>query len=299
MERVNSLLNISKQIIWPIYLISIRIFVIIAGGFIFHLLSFEKSYAQADYTILVKDSACVHGSFRNFYTDAMGNVYFQMANDAIMKTSSQGDSVGLFNDVRRFGKLETVDVSNPLKLVLFYKDFGSFVVLDRFLKLRNSVELRLAGILQPTAVAQSYDNNYWVFDAVENKLHKIDDHGQKAFSTPDFRLLFSERFVPQAILDDNTRLYLYDSSYGWMLFDYYGAFLQKIPAPGWQHIQISENKLCGLYSGKWQEYDYKTFTCSTLTLPVHLMTSSKIVKTNNVWKVLAGSGLCSYKFSIE
>ena len=32
----------------------------------------------------------------------------------------------------RYGKIAYIDVSNPLKILLFYQEFGTIVTLDRF-----------------------------------------------------------------------------------------------------------------------------------------------------------------------
>ena len=52
------------------------------------------------------------------------------------------------------------------------------MVLDRFLNIRNTIDLRQSGIFQVSAVAQSYDNNIWVFDDLDSKIKKIDDRVQ-------------------------------------------------------------------------------------------------------------------------
>ena len=39
----------------------------------------------------------------------------------------------VFNDVKKFGQATLIDVSNPLKVLLYYRDFATIVVLDRFL----------------------------------------------------------------------------------------------------------------------------------------------------------------------
>ena len=99
------------------------------------------------------------------------------ADNQIKKINDKGDSVAVANALKRFGDIYSMDVSNSLKIVVYYKDFTTIVVLDRFLKNINTIDLRKYGILQAQAVAVSYDNNYWVFDEVENKLKKIDDNG--------------------------------------------------------------------------------------------------------------------------
>jgi hypothetical protein len=72
-----------------------------------------------------------------------------------------GDSVAIFNNVKKFGKISTIDVSNPLKVLLYYKDFSTIVVLDRLLATRNTIDLRQQNIFQVNAIGQSYDNNIW------------------------------------------------------------------------------------------------------------------------------------------
>jgi len=56
--------------------------------------------------------------------------------------------------------------------VVFYKDFCTLVITDRFLNVVNTINMRSYGIQQAKAAAQSYDNNYWAFDQLENKLKK-------------------------------------------------------------------------------------------------------------------------------
>jgi hypothetical protein len=112
-------------------------------------------------------------------------------------------------------------------------------------------------------VAISYDNNYWVFDEVENKLKKIDDTGNTLLSTPDLRMVFSESFSPEKIIDYNGYVYLYNKSKGCKIFDYYGALKQSIPLLNQNHIQVIKNSILGFDDSALHVYDisciYRTF----------------------------------------
>ncbi|HUR12081.1 MAG TPA: hypothetical protein VM012_11955, partial [Flavitalea sp.] len=61
----------------------------------------------------------------DFSVDQLGNVYLLLTNGQLKKLSSTGDSLAVFNEVRRYGKVHSIDVSNPLKVLLYYKDFGT------------------------------------------------------------------------------------------------------------------------------------------------------------------------------
>ncbi|MBD0332705.1 MAG: hypothetical protein ICV66_08615, partial [Chitinophagaceae bacterium] len=60
----------------------------------------------------------------NLGVDNLGNLYVVTPTDQLKKFNSNGDSISVYNDVKRFGKLHSLDVSNPLKIILFYKDFS-------------------------------------------------------------------------------------------------------------------------------------------------------------------------------
>jgi len=175
--------------------------------------------------------------FENFEVDNLGSLYLFSPNQQLKKLDAKFDSVGLFNDVRRYGSLYGMDVSNPLRVILWYKDFSTLVILDRFLNLRTSINLNGAGILQCVAVAQSYDNNIWLFDDLDSKLKKIDEEGNLLLESADFRMLFDNPPHPYKLEDFNKQLYAYDSARGLLMMDYFGAYQKLLPYTGWKNLQ--------------------------------------------------------------
>jgi len=201
--------------------------------------------AAADTTINLKPKQTIPGSYVDLYVDNLNNIYLVNHNNGLKKLDDKLDSTAVFNDVRRYGDIYSLDVSNPLKIIVYYKDFNTILVLDRFLNTRNTIDLRKAGILQAKAVAQSYDNNYWVFDELDNKIKKVDDNGTVLQESADFRMLFQEQYEPAKIIDSDGLLYLYDAKNGWLVFDYYGAFKQRIQVKGWMDVQIANKTVQG------------------------------------------------------
>ena len=68
------------------------------------------------------------GDILGFTVDNLDNIYILNSRNQVKKLNSNGDSVAAFNDVKRYGKATLLDVSNPLKLLLYYKDFATVVV---------------------------------------------------------------------------------------------------------------------------------------------------------------------------
>lgn len=177
--------------------------------------------------------------------DNLNNLYLLTPTDQLKKYNAQGDSVSVYNQTKRFGKLHSMDATNPLKLLLYYKDFSTIVILDRLLSIRSTIDLRRQNILQASAIGLSYDNNIWVFDAMDNKLKKIDEFGATLSESTDFRTVFAQTFVPEKIIDYNGSVYLYDPAQGVAIFDYYGSLQKKLPVKGWKNIAILDKQIIG------------------------------------------------------
>ena len=219
------------------------------------LLLAQCSYAQPDSVQLLRR---FNTDVVQLAVDNLDNLYIVSSTDQLKKWNAQGDSIAVYNQVRRFGKLQTIDVTNPLKLLLFYKEFSTIVVLDRLLTLRASIDLRQLNIIQTSAVGLSYDGNIWLFDEYENKLKKIDESGTVLLQTPDFRTVFPEAISPQQILDQNGTVYVYDANAGLYLFDYYGTFKKKLPITGWQRLAIWNNYITGIQDRAFQYFNTAT-----------------------------------------
>lgn len=215
----------------------------------------------------------IKGDIVAFTVDALDNVYLLSSTNQLKKLNANGDSVGVFNDVKKFGQASLIDVSNPLKVLLYYKDFATIVVLDRFLSIRSTIDLRRQNILQVRAVGQSYDNKIWIYDEVENKLKKVDEDGKLLMETSDFRQLFDVAPAPQKIFDENQYVYLYDSTQQVFVFDYFGTLKNKIMISRWQNFKVIGKYIFGSNNNILYRYDIRTFRTDEWKMPEELARS--------------------------
>ena len=234
------------------------------------------------------------GDIVSFTVDNLDNLYVLNSRNQLRKYNANGDSVGVFNDVRRFGKATLVDVSNPLKVLLYYRDFATVVMLDRFLNLVNTIDLRKQNILQARAIGQSYDNRVWVFDELENKLKKVDEEGKLLQETADFRLLFDDAPVPQKLYDENKYLYVYDSLKGVYVFDYFGTIRNIIRIQGWQNLKVTGKYIFGSRADTLYRYDIGTFLYDEWPLPAPLKEAKSFNFTGSRVYALKKEGLEVY-----
>ena len=121
----------------------------------------------------------------DFTVDNLGNMYVLNSDNQLKKLGPKGDSLAVFNDVRRYGKITRIDATNPLKILVYYREFTTVIELDRFLNIVNTVDLRKQNILQARAVTLAYDNNIWVYDELDAVLKRIGDDGSLVDQTTD------------------------------------------------------------------------------------------------------------------
>lgn len=219
----------------------------------------------------------VMGEFTAFSADNLGNLYAITPGNQLVKYNQQGTWMGVFNDVRKHGKLTLIDPSSPLRTILFYKDFKTVLVLDRLLNLVNTVDLRKQGIFQVRAVCLGYDNSFWVFDEQESRLRKVGEDGRLLSETADLRLALDEAPVPIRIFDQSRYVYMYDSLKGMYIFDYYGTLKQKLPITGWSDVQVIGNTILGRKEGKLLKYTTGTLQLEETILPSFLRDAENIL----------------------
>lgn len=250
--------------------------------------------AQTDTTF--KFVTAVRGDIVAFTVDNLDNIYLLSSTNQVKKINANGDSVAIFNDVKKFGQASLIDVSNPLKVLLYYRDFATIVVLDRLLNVRNIIDLRKQNILQVRAIGQSYDNKIWLYDEVENKLKKIDEEGKLLQETPDFRQLFGEALSPQKIFDQDQFVYLYDSTKAIFVFDYYGALKNKILISGWHNFKVAGKYVFGSANNKLFRYDIQTFRVDEWKMPDELYKSQSFNFSSSRLYALKKDGIEIYSF---
>jgi hypothetical protein len=229
-----------------------------------------------------------------FSVDNLGNIYVINSDNQLKKLSPQGDSLAVFNDVRRYGKIGSIDVTNPLKILVYYRDFTTIIELDRFLNIINTIDLRPLNIQQAQAVGLAYDNNIWVFDELDARLKKIGDDGTLVDQSTDFRQLFDTVPDPVSVLDRDGLVYLYDTAKGVYIFDHYGTLKSHLDFSGWKDFNVIGKNLLGRNEHRFYRYQQGTLNLQEETIPAAYLGASHIHITSTVIYVLKKSGLEVY-----
>ncbi len=236
----------------------------------------------------------IPGSYSMMDVDMLNNIYLVTAGNQLKKLNPNGDSLAVFNDVKKYGNPSSLDVTNPLKVLLYYKNFATVVILDRLLSPRNNINFRQQNIFSVKAIGTSYDNNIWLFDEQDLKLKKINESGKLLTETTDWRLLMNEVPAPEKIIDANNFVYLYDPEKGFYVFDYYGTYKNNLPFLHWENISIGANGLAGFSGKQFFTYPLQSMALKTYNLPVFFRDYSSIRAMNGKIYLLKKDGVAIY-----
>jgi hypothetical protein len=132
----------------------------------------------------------------------------------------------------------------------------------------NTIDLRKQQIFQVRAIAQSYDNNIWLYDEQNNKLKKISEDGRLLMETIDLRTIFDEVPSPEKIIDQEGYVYMYDPQKGIYVFDIYGSFKTKLSFFNLTDIGVIGKTFIGVEKNQLLLYTFGTLQQSVWKLPV-------------------------------
>lgn len=109
------------------------------------------------------DSFIGFDGFNNcFYTK--NNILYKKVDTTLLQYQNLG-----------LGKISSVDILNPLKVVLFYEEFNSVIILDNQLNEIQKIEFsKLETPILASAIGMSGQNKLWVFNSLNQQIGLFD-----------------------------------------------------------------------------------------------------------------------------
>lgn len=165
------------------------------------------------------------------YTDVFGNIYQIKPDNEILRIDSNGKVLANWRD-RNLGKLSSFDLLNPLKPLAFYAETATLMEFDNNLYPINKRVIEEARNCANPLFCRSADNKIWFFDDRSLCFIKYETEGLTSIQGPRLNQFFPVSFQALDLIEHQRQLFLLVQNEGVWVFDFYGAFLRKIPAKG-------------------------------------------------------------------
>ncbi|MBE8725340.1 hypothetical protein [Flavobacterium hungaricum] len=162
--------------------------------------------------------------------DAFGYSY-QIENNVFSKI--KGKEIFEYKNVS-LGKITKVDLQNPLKMVLFYEDFNSVVLLDN--QLNKVTEINFSQSPTPivvSAIGMSTQNQLWIYNTLNQQIGLF-EYLKNEYKTVSIPLTEQIKYYQT---DFNT-FYWIDKKYNWYSCTIFGKISSLGKVPAFDKIQI-------------------------------------------------------------
>lgn len=164
--------------------------------------------------------------------DEFKSIYYINENILYKKTDKKLFS---YSNVE-LGKLSMVNIQNPFKIILFYADFNTAIILDNNLneltqQLDFTKETLVNNVLFVTAASQT---NLWLY-ADDNKLHLYNYQLLKEIFQTQPITFYNQSFLPEDIVSSYKYIWILSKN-GVLEFNEYGVFLRAYNIKNADHI---------------------------------------------------------------
>ncbi len=256
-----------------------------------YLLLFILTFALG--TICAQErSSYINKKFDHFTIDILDNLY-GWRGDILEKYSPNGELTASYSD-RSLGSISHVDASIPSKILVFYQETGTILLLDNKLTpVGNILNIFDKDLFSVSLAAISNPNSISLYDFSSQSLIISDFDLNITHSTP---CNFSKNFSPNHIstLLDN-KILLSDPS-GLYFFDKFGSFERHIAIPNITSSQLSKNAIYYLLNNKIHKYD--TLSLEISIIPTEIEDIKEFYISNSFLYILDISGTI-YKYRIR
>jgi hypothetical protein len=183
-----------------------------------------------------------------FSVDMMGHIYWAEGNTLYRYNPQNNEKLEYTNTF--LGDIHSWDASNPLKILVFYKEFNRLVFLDKNLTVAGSpIQLDNMGVMQAGAACHSHQGSFWLANLGENRLQLYDSNLSLVLESASIASLGQGNKGKIKLREQNRNLYGLVPGCCLLQIDRYGNLARRYPLKNIDNIQILNQNIYYFYDG--------------------------------------------------
>ena len=218
----------------------------------------------------------------NFKTDLFENVYI-VNNQSIIKYNDAGAKLFTYVD-NNLGYINYLDVSDPLRILVFYKDFNQLLFLDKTLSIIGSpILLDNLGFNQVDLACSSNTGGFWIYNSQTNQLILIDKNLQIKQQSISINSILQGNSKPNYLIEKNDYVYLNIPETGIIIFDKFGTYNKTVPIQKLNSFQIISNNIIYFKNNKLFNYNPTLISEKSMDIPDTLNVRNARIEQNKLF----------------
>ncbi len=227
-------------------------------GLVFFSCASAKTGGQQERVLTKVENNSAASTRDSLLLDALGQVYSWRADGTLEKLRSANQLAGIdtlryrYHNVR-LGRLASVDLTNPLRPVLFYPDAQTVVMLHRNLVELRQIKLLDLGLDAVDAVAYAPNEGLWVYAPDRQQLLQLDRNGAIRQRSPELSQVFNSAIRAACLVATPQQVVLVTDTGRMLLFGPFGSYRSELLRRP-SSVQANEKTLLFFEDGQWWRY---------------------------------------------
>jgi len=199
--------------------------------------------------------------------DNLGNLFVVTPKNELLKFNPQGKFLWNYTN-KTYGEVSQIDVTDPLRVILYYEGYQQIVVLNNNLSEISKFTFNQNPNQQITLVASANNNGFWVYDQINRELKKLTNNFIDDLKSGNIYQRNGFDMQANFMLTDDQYIYINDEKEGIRIFDRYGNFFKTAVIYPLNNFEVNDNDIYFMKDSAFMKYNINTYRLSKIDLPI-------------------------------
>ncbi|HET8829836.1 MAG TPA: hypothetical protein VFM79_10870, partial [Pelobium sp.] len=198
--------------------------------------------------------------------DNLGNLFVVTPANELLKFNPKGDFLWNYTN-NSYGEIAQLDVTDPLRVILYYPAYQQVVVLNNNLSEISNYTFNQNPDIQITLIASANNNGFWAYDQINRELRKLTNYFVDDLKSGNIYQRNGFDMQANFMLTDDQQIYINDTTAGIRIFDRFGNFIKTAVVYPEASFDVDGNNIYFMQDNHLMCYNYQTFDLKEILLP--------------------------------